>query len=175
MEQDFVIPLNGLPAGESNFHWRIGKAFLDSFGQKDVLDVDVEGDCIVVKRRTGLDIDLDLEGSVTVPCDRCLEDLDLPVEEQIRLRIKFTDDPGAMETDAIEGDREVVYTKTGSPEVDLRQIAYDYIMLSVPIVRVHPEGGCNPQVTAYIHEGELETEAQASTDSPFAGLKDLLD
>ncbi len=180
MNDDFIIPLNGLPATGSTFRWHAGKEFLGSFDNTEIKDADIQASCSVRKSGNWFGVDMLLEGTVTVECDRCLDDLTIPVDRTVKLSIKFTSDATQEQKDLIEeeGDREVVCFPSEESSVDLRQIAYDYICLSLPMVRVHPEGECNPDVIRYLsgHVQEEEVDQKASdSNSPFAGLRDLLD
>ena len=110
-----------------------------------------------------------ITGKVTVLCDRCLEELELPVDTGFKLSVKFGE--GAETADA--GDREIVMIPEGSQELDLSQFVYDYTCISLPMRRVHPEGECNPEALKYLSTEESAGDAP-SAGSPFAALKDIL-
>ena len=125
-------------------------------------------------RSFDMGIDLEIRGTVTVPCDRCLEDLEIPVEEERKLSVKFGNEPTSP-LDTEEGERETVYFSTEEPVIDLRQIVYDYTCLAVPMQRVHKEGECNPAAVAHLSsESDVVKPKETATDNPFAALKDLL-
>ena len=113
----------------------------------------IEVEIRVVKDGTKAEAELHLGGTVTVPCDRCLEPLQVPVEE----------DPS-----------EVFETELLKEDWDLSQAVYDYICLSLPMQRVHPEGECNPDTVRFLGQGERENE-EAAPSSPFAALKGLFE
>lgn len=77
---DYIIPLNGWAAGERNYRWHAGNEFFQKFDNTEILDAAVDVDARAVKSGRYIGIDLDILGTVTVACDRCLEDLVLPVE-----------------------------------------------------------------------------------------------
>ncbi len=165
-----VIPLDGWAAGERNFRSHAGLEFFQTFDNTEILDADVDVEVKVVKagaRR--LTADLHLRGTVTVPCDRCLEPLTLPVEANPRFSVRFD----AVEGDLSEDGREILPVGVTDKELDLRQAVYDYLCLSLPIQRVHPEGGCNPDTVRFLGHGQENEEAAES--SPFAALKGLFD
>ncbi len=88
----------------------------------------------------------DICGSVTVACDRCLEALVLPVETFFRLSVKFG--PGEERTETEDG--EIVMLPYGEADLDLSQFIYDYVMTSLPMQRVHPDGECNELTLKYL-------------------------
>ena len=172
MYQDIVIPIKGLPLGESSFRFEIGEPFFQAFENGQIKDADCSVKVSVVRHQTLLDIVCEIGGYVVVECDRCLEDLTLKVDVAPHLTVGFgTVD---VEDEAAEDDIQVV--DPSESELSLDQFVYDYICLSLPLVKVHPEGKCNPEMLRYItdREGD-ETAAAEEASRPFEGLKDLLE
>ena len=151
--KSIIIPLGGWAAGERTFRFTADSEFFQTFDNTEILSADVEVGVRVVKDGTKAEAELHLSGIVTVPCDRCLEPLQVPVEE----------DPS-----------EVFETELLKEDWDLSQAVYDYICLSLPMQRVHPEGECNPDTVRFLGQGEREDE-EAAPSSPFAALKGLFD
>ena len=125
--QPFVVRLTALAPGTNRFTWHTGAAFFESFGNVEILDADLEVTAEVRNHGLTADAACAIAGSVTVACDRCLEDLVLPVETSF----------------------EESYTPEGG-ELDLSQDVYDFVCISLPIQRVHPEGECNQETTKYL-------------------------
>jgi len=174
MKEEFVIPLNGLPTGKSVFSWCADKEFFGSFDNSDILDADIHVDCDLEKSGNYMGINLEIRGTVTVPCDRCLEDLEIPIEETRKFSVKFGVEPSSPQ-DTEEGERETIYFSSEEPAIDLRQVVYDYTCLAVPMQRVHKEGGCNPAAIAHLsRESDSVKPKEKPSDNPFAALKDLL-
>jgi len=120
--QPFIIPSKGLNAGMNVFEWHAGGEFFESFENPDVIGADVT--VRVEADNSGFEIEVkcEMDGFVEVLCDRCLAPLQLPV-----------------------------YTSFEESGVyDLNQDIYDYICLSLPMQRVHPEGECDEEMTKYI-------------------------
>ena len=125
--QPFVVKLTSLAPGKNPFSWHAGAEFFEAFGNVDILDADLEVTAQVVSHGLTAEASCGIAGTVTVACDRCLEDLVIPVETSF----------------------EETYTPE-SDELDLRQDVYDYVCISLPIQRVHPEGECNQETTKYL-------------------------
>ena len=169
-----IIPLNGLPAGKSSFSWHAGKEFFEAFDNSEILNADLNVCADVEKSGSYLGVDLHIVGTLTVACDRCLEDLGMPVDETVLLSIKFGSEPAEGEADASEGERETVYLPADGSDIDLSQTVYDYACLALPLQRVHPEGECNPAAARYLSREDIEDRKEL-TDSPFSALKGLFD
>ena len=120
--QPFVIPLSGLTQGGTQFKWRADGKFFGNSGNSEILDADLEVDVHVEKASRFFGVDCTIAGKVTVLCDRCLEELELPVDTGFKLSVKF----GESAETADAGDREIVMIPDGSSELDLSQFVYDY-------------------------------------------------
>ena len=119
MTEEFIIPLNGLKPGKKTDLFR-------DFGNTDILDADLTAEVSVEKSGSYIGIDCDMEGTLTVPCDRCLEDLTLPVSSEIRLSVKFGPEPVSDDEVVVTDEREVIYLPEDSAELDMSQVIYDY-------------------------------------------------
>ena len=173
MNDNFIIPLNGLAAGENRFSWHAGKEFFEAFENTEILDADLDVSVMVEKSGRYVGVDCDVEGSVSVECDRCLEELEMPVNLDILLSVKFGDAESSDETQ--EGEREVIFLPVDNTELDMKQVVYDYVCLSLPLQRVHEEGECNPDAVKYLEGQEVKEVSEEADKNPFAALKGLFD
>ncbi len=176
MEDIFLVPINGLPQGRKEFRWRVGKTFFEHFENSEILTADLDVEVFAEKSGHFIGIDCEVDGDVTVACDRCLEELELPVETGFRLSVKFGQEP-ADSCEAAEGGREIVWLPESDADLDLGQIVYDYVCLSLPVQRVHPDGECNPEAVRYLSSEDEQGDDSRGKDAslPFASLKDLID
>ena len=171
MYQDIVIPIKGLPLGESSFRFEIGEPFFQAFENSLIKDADCSVRVRVVRHQTLLDIVCEIVGFVVVECDRCLEDLTLKVDIDPRLTVGF----GTVDVDEASVEDDVLVIDHTESELNLNQFVYDYLCLGLPLVKVHPEGKCNPEMLRYLTDNEgNETAAEGETAHPFEGLKELL-
>ncbi len=176
MKEDFAVPMNGLAQGRTEFRLRVGKEFFEQFENSEILDADIEVGVTVEKSGRFTGVDCTITGNATVTCDRCLEDLKLPVETGFSLSVKFGQEP-SDEGNAVEGGREIVWLPESDAELDLAQIVYDYVCLSFPVQRVHPEGECNPETLKYLSSEDCsgKDSGEEGSERPFAALKDLIE
>lgn len=179
MKDEFIIPLNGLKPGRTSFSWHVGKEFFRRFENTEIIDADIVADVVAEKSGSYLGVDCSLSGTLTVPCDRCLEDVVLPVDAKALLSVKFGAEPVSEEEITVTDEREIVYLPEDGADMDLSQTVYDYACLSLPMQRVHEEGKCNPEALRYLSGGEekrvedRKTEENNDTYNPFAVLKGL--
>ena len=172
MGEKFIIPLSSLATGHNEYLWRVGKEFFESFDNAEVLDAELEASVDVEKSGRYVGVDCLVQGSLTVECDRCLDELEMPIEVDIRLSVKYGDEESSEEHQ--EGEREVIFVPEDNAELDLSQIVYDYVCLALPMQRVHEPGECNPAAMRFF-DAPLEDNATVEEDSanPFAALKDM--
>ena len=168
--QPFVIPLNGLTQGGTDFDWRADGTFFGRFDNSEILSAELSIGVHVEKAPRYIGVDCSVKGTVKVVCDRCLEDLTLPVDTAFKLSVKFGEESGSADA----ADREIVMIPEGAAELDLSQFIYDYVCTSLPMHRVHPEGECNPEALKYLKVESSAEEPAHVAGNPFAALKDIL-
>ena len=172
MGENFIIPLDGLAAGRKEYFWQAGKEFFESFDNSEILDAELVVRVSAEKSGRYVGVDCDVHGSLTVECDRCLDELEMPVDVEIRLSVKYGSEESSEEHQ--EGEREVVFVPEDDVLLDLSQIVYDYVCLSLPMQRCHEPGECNPAAMKYFGEaGKEEESAEEIQANPFAALKDM--
>lgn len=76
-----------------------------------------------------------IEGQVRVVCDRCLEEVSLPVV--------FDDVVKVCNDDDYEDNGEAVVIPSSQLTYDMAWDIYELIDVHLPLQRVHPEGECN--------------------------------
>ena len=171
MNDKFIIPLNGLAAGITEFSWQTGKEFFDSFENSEILDAHLDADVRVEKSGRYIGVDCDVRGGVTVECDRCLDELDMPIDVEIKLSVKYGNEESSEEPQ--QGEREVIFIPDTDAEMDMSQIIYDYVCLSLPMQRTHDDGECNPEVMKMYGAPEESEDKEEEGENPFSALKDL--
>lgn len=129
--QPFDIPVKGLKTGENNFSWHIGKEFFESFENAEILAADLSVEVVVRNEDYEISAEGEVEGTVTVQCDRCLGELVIPVQT-------------SFEDDEFEG----------LDTLPIGQDIYDYVMISLPIQRVHEDGECDEEQLKYLNVEE---------------------
>jgi uncharacterized metal-binding protein YceD (DUF177 family) len=104
-------------------------------------------------RRTAAAFELSFQtnGIVVVTCDRCLDEMDQPIESSDVIMVKF----GPEYSD--EGDNLVVVPEEEG-EINVAWFMFEFIALAIPMKHVHPAGKCNKEMTSKLSH-LLRTEA----------------
>jgi uncharacterized metal-binding protein YceD (DUF177 family) len=163
--KEFVIPFVGLKEGTHDYAFDIDAKFFESFDNSEIIHADVHVDVSLEKQERMLIFRFGTKGTLTIPCDRCLGDLTLPVEGTDGLIVKFGQE-WEEESD------EIIIIPEKESHIDISTFIYEYIMLKLPLQKVHPEGEglCDPEVIS-----KLNDHHQAETDPRWAALKQLKD
>jgi uncharacterized metal-binding protein YceD (DUF177 family) len=134
------------------------------------------------------EMNFQIDGVVMVPCDRCLDDMEVPINTNNRLVVKFGNEY-AEESD------EVVIVPEEEGSINIAWFLYEFIALAIPMKHVHAPGKCNKAMTSKLKrhsarnvddEDEIDNaeldedmslidEVQSSTDPRWDGLKGLLE
>lgn len=80
-----------------------------------------------------------IEGHAIVLCDRCLENLTIPISVNDTIKVK---DDIPEESDASD----MLYTTLGSTTYDATWDLYEIVETALPLQRVHPIEECNPEM-----------------------------
>ncbi len=172
MEQliEFSIPFKGLDEGSHYYDFKVNKTFFRSFEASEVNDGDIDVKLELIKRSSFLQLNFQVLGTVNVMCDRCLDNYNQAIENKFSMFVKFDND------EYEEGD-DVIQLSVDDHHLDIAQYIYEYILLSIPIQRAHPDDGsgqstCNPQMLEKLNEHIIRDEEP--TDSRWDELKKLL-
>ena len=104
--------------------------------QKGRVDVTLK-----VRKTSGIyQLDFHTEGMVVVVCDRCLDEMEQPIESDDRLRVKL-----GLEFSE-EDDMVVVPEEDGY--INVAWFIYEFIALSIPMKHVHAPGKCNKDMVS---------------------------
>ena len=165
-ENEFLIPVSGLALGVHHFTFDINDDFFADLDYSEVKHGQVKVDLEVVREELMMTLTFHLEGKVLVPCDRCADEFFIPIQSEQVFYIKL----GAEE---VEESDDVAVVPAEEHAYDVRSLIYEYIILSIPIHRVHPEGECNPEVLALLsHDEESVDDTAVETDPRWAALRD---
>lgn len=155
----YKIPLRGLSEGSHDFDYKLDNQFfkLISDGDSD-LNKGLVNVNIMLKRKGSLfELDFTLNGEVFVPCDRCLDDMSMPVETTNRLIVKFGHEY-AEESD------EIVIIPEEDGEINVAWFLFEFIALSIPMKHIHPPGKCNKIMTSKLNKHRTTSASDDDND-----------
>jgi len=104
-------------------------------------------------------------GIVFVSCDRCLDDIEIPVETDSRLIVKLGKEY-AEESD------EVLVISEDDGTLNLAWFLYEFVALAIPMKHVHPPGKCNKTMSSKLKKHTAKRSDDEDMDD-FAGDDEL--
>lgn len=167
----YDVEFKGLKEGLHKFEFEIQNKFFEHFEQELVSVGNVKVRVTLEKRSLFMKLHLALKGWVELTCDRCLENFNQNIKLKTELFVKF----GENNYD----DNEIIWISPEEHRINLAQLIYEYIILSIPIRHIHQEkngvSGCSPEMLEILRElasTEEEEEKEQKTDPRWSALKD---
>ncbi len=138
----------------------------------------------VERKTSSFEMTFHLSGMVFVPCDRCLDEMEQPIESDNRLTVKC-----GKEYAEISDEMLIISEDEG--RINLAWFLYEFVALAIPMKHVHRPGKCNKTMAAELRkyaahhadeeddytDGEddmtLENEEEIPTDPRWNALKKL--
>ena len=167
----YNVDLKGMRVASLEMELDLDNAFFADIEGEEFQKGAVKAKVTVNKNRELFDFSFSLAGTVVVPCDRCLDDLAIDVNTENTLRVKLG------ESYADEGDIVVVPENEG--DLNIAWYLYEFIVLALPMKRVHAPGKCNHEMTGKLkkHSAERSEEDtdndEQGYDPRWEGLKNI--
>lgn len=168
--REFEIAWLGLKIGEHVYDFSVGEAFMKERGAPaETSDWKAQIKLRFNRQQSFFQLHFDISGSVVVPCDRCGDDFTLQLWDEASLLIKLTgEDEDAEQTD---DEADVAFISRHETVIDISGWIYEFVMLSLPLQRVHAEGACNPEALKLLNQ--LGATEDAPEHDIWKGLKNI--
>ncbi len=146
--REFEIAWQGLKPGQHVYEYEVGDRFMTEHGgEQDFQNLRAEVKLIFDKKANFFLLHFDVGGNVTVPCDRCGDEFEMKLWDEFDLVIKLA---GEDAVDIEDDDADVVFIPRHETVLDISKWVYEFLLLSIPLQRVHPDGTnqtptCNPE------------------------------
>ena len=137
----YKVELKNLSPGVHQYEYFLENKFFVDIDGDEVQKGKVKVNLTVKRSSMVFDMNFQLEGVVYVPCDRCLDDMDLPISAKNKLIVKFGKEY-AEESD------EIVIIPEAEGEINLAWFIYEFIALTIPMKHVHAPGKCNKAMSS---------------------------
>ncbi|MBP1630069.1 MAG: DNA-binding protein [Bacteroidetes bacterium] len=165
-KNDYTINFTGLSFGKHEFEYNVNKFLFEQYEDEDIVDSNIPLKITLDKEERMLSFNFVFKGVLSVLCDRCLEKLDLKVEGENNLYVKFGEE-------FLEEDDDIIVIPNKEHKIDLSHYIYEYILLQKPMQCVHKKGGCNKDMVDRISEINSDTNNEESVDPRWEALKTI--
>lgn len=149
--------------GIHNLKFDVGSSFFGAFESSHLTNGQFEIFVELEKKHDSSVLVFDVKGYTKTQCDRCMEDINLPLLGTYRMYIKMSEDG--------ESNEEILYLHPETSIINLAQLIYEYILLSMPITKVYDcendeNPPCNNEVLARL---QYDLDTDAGQDTPQGG------
>lgn len=160
----YTLPFSGLSEGKHQFDFTVDDRFFAEFETSEVEKGELKIQVELEKRSTYLSLVFSISGTVELVCDRCLENFIYPLESNRKLLVKFSEKQ-------VEDEAEMVYLHPNDFQVEVAQYIYEFVILSLPIRRIHPDGEngeslCDPVMLRKLEELRHHSNTLDEPDDP---------
>lgn len=157
------IQFSGLKSGIYHYDYTLDDSFFSEFKNEKILGGKVFFDVKLEKKERLMLFFFAYNGKVRTECDRCLGEMEWPIEGEETICVKLSD----TET---SDDENVVILPESAYKIDLAQWMYEFVAVAMPIQCVHPDDAdgnptCDPEMLKYISD-EIEPEDEDENE-PF--------
>ena len=150
------VDLKGLKDDDTSLVFDLDDTYFGALDQAEVKKGSLHVSVSIRKASGFYEILIHEAGTVIIPCDRCLDDMELPVDTDSRLTVRL----GSKDSE--DGDTIVVDENEGI--LDLTWIIYESVALAIPIRHVHAPGKCNTAMTEVLEELSADRSSDEESD-----------
>ncbi|MBC9931962.1 YceD family protein [Chitinophaga qingshengii] len=175
--REFDIAFVGLKPGVHSFQYEIGESFFEHFeGERDFSDCKATVNLTLDKKVNFFLLKFEIGGSVTVTCDRCGQPFELQLWDEFNQIVKMVDNPEEMANE--DADPDVAYISKTESHLNVAEWIYEFIQLSIPMQRIHPDtadgkSGCDPKVIEMLER--MNRQANENDNPIWKGLDKFKD
>ena len=160
----YDINIIGLEEKRYEFDFQSDSTFFKTLDQQLVTKGDVTTHLILDKSETMIRLDFQIRGVVEQTCDRCLDLYDENVDTRRTLYLKFGDRNEEL-TDEIE------LIERNTATVHIARYIFDFIVLSLPMKRLHPRFRTDETDDDEAATGKLIYSSGEATETDETGEK----
>ena len=155
----FKIDLKALTEDETPLAYDLDDQYFDDLDEAEIRGGSLHVSGSIRKAVGFFDLRLDISGTVRIPCDRCLDDMQQPIDTQLVLVVKLGSEYSEQD--------EVITIDEKEGILDLAWFIYESIALAVPIQHVHQPGDCNDAMMRVLseHSAARSSDADANDEA----------
>lgn len=166
-----------LKDGNHAFKYQLDKTFFDYFGNSDILNADILATIYVEKNGNLMIANIHTVGKIYFSCDRCLENLAMPVDSEFKLIYHLNSELESQENEIKDLYTDVIYLKPSVFKINLAHSIYESSLLSIPMIIncddfSEENKPCNQEMLSKLND--LHQGAEQETDPRWNELYKLL-
>jgi len=165
----YIIPLKSIVSYNTTYDYELEESFFSAFVAEDgiIRGGNVKASIDVKKLNYSFELSIKLNGFVSVLCDRCLDVMEIQIDDDSVLVVKF----GETYT---EVDEELVIVPEKEGVFNIAWYLYESLVLILPLQRIHQDGGCNKEMEKNLQKYSTDiTVVNEKIDPRWEALKNI--
>ena len=128
---NYNIRISGIKDGNHEYFFNINEKFFESFVESELINCVVKVNCNLFKDGNKLKLSLHIEGNIlNFNCDLCARPVNLSITNSIDVLLQETESE-------MEDTDEIIYIQSNQSHIDISQLIYEIIILSIPFKIEH--------------------------------------
>ena len=157
--ESLKIDLKGLKDEETSLEFILDDTYFEDLDGADVKKGSLHVSVSIRKATGFFEFDFHTDGEIVIPCDRCLDDMTLPVDTDNCLIVKL----GSVYSE----EDDVIVVPENEGILDMAWLIYEFVALVIPIRHVHAPGKCNPAMTQALEELSADRSSDEESSQPI--------
>ena len=153
----YKIDLRELHNGAANYLFELNDSFFEVIEGTLIQSGNVNVDLTVRELVGAYEFAFHIQGVVQVMCDRCLDNMNVPISVEDTLTVKIGDE--------YEDDGEVVIVPEHEPELNVAWHIYEMLVLDIPLTHVHEDGQCNEKMMGALNKLLVQAQEEVQEDN----------
>ncbi len=172
VRKEYIIQFAGLNLGSHEYEFKITDSFFENFNFSEIKHANICVKLKLVKQSQLMVLHFEVSGTVKSICDLCANEFDFPIHGLQKLIVKI----GGNDTG--DKDDDIITIGVNDHELDLSTHIYEYIVLSLPIKRVHPvdkkgNGTCDKEMLNKLDNFLIKGSNEEIIDPRWDNLKKI--
>ena len=170
----YSLPVKGLNAGTHEFSFHVDGEFFGHFEHSPVKTANIELVLVLDKRPGIMTLEFDFSGTIDTECDRCLAPIHQPVADHQVVMVKYSEEEEEEQEDA-----DVIFIHPETPALDVSGHVYEFIILSIPMIKTYAceeenPPVCDQEMLLLLERGNEAPQVEENEENPvWEKLKDL--
>lgn len=168
--RNYDIEFIGLKQGKHEFQFEINKAFFELFDtEQEFTNPKIIVNVLLDKHSTFLEFWIKTTGTVNLVCDITNENFEHPIENEIKVLVKFGEEYD-------DSNEDVITIPNTDHAFNIAQLIYEDVVLSIPMKKVSPNVSEEDlEILEKFSPKEQEEETNENIDPRWEALKKLKD
>jgi uncharacterized metal-binding protein YceD (DUF177 family) len=154
--EQYNIPLKELKTETQVYEYDLDDIYFKKIDSPEVQHGKIKA-IVTVRKKIGLfDLNFELNGIIQIPCDRCLDNMDQPIQYKEKIQVKFGE--------KFSEEDEIVIVPEADGAINIAWFLYEFIVLNIPLKHVHATGECNKTMVTKLKKHITRQKSDSDDD-----------